>query len=263
MLGKFSNLLCTASLFALGSGDARAQAGPPFFTNDPGTPGNANWEINVGTMQTVARGVSSSQIPQIDLNFGVGERVQLTYEVPYILQSRTGQPRASGWGNGYPGIKWRFLDQGEDGWQMSTFPQVETAGSGLARRTGIAVAGPRYLVPIELSKKVGPIGIDLEAGYYVAGRAPRERILGLVAGGAVTRRFELAAEIYDDRADDGSAHSTTLDLGGRYEFRRGVIALLMMGRSIDGLGAGQPEFVGYLGVQLLLSNYGRTFIREP
>ena len=24
-----------------------AQAGPPFLTNDPGTPGNANWEINM------------------------------------------------------------------------------------------------------------------------------------------------------------------------------------------------------------------------
>jgi hypothetical protein len=28
-----------------------AQAGPPFLTNDAGTPGNANWEINVGATQ--------------------------------------------------------------------------------------------------------------------------------------------------------------------------------------------------------------------
>src|SRR3984957_417323 len=81
----------------------QAQAGPPFLTNDPGTPGNANWEINLGSMQTIARGVSSYQTPQIDLNFGVGDRVQLTYEVPYILQTSTGQPLESGWGNGFPG----------------------------------------------------------------------------------------------------------------------------------------------------------------
>jgi hypothetical protein len=30
----------------------RAQAGPPFLTNDPGTPGNGNWEISIASMQT-------------------------------------------------------------------------------------------------------------------------------------------------------------------------------------------------------------------
>lgn len=187
---------CTITLFALGSGSAGAQAGPPFLTNDPGTPGNANWEINLASMQTIARGVGSYQVPQIDLNFGVGDRIQLTYEIPFILQTGTGQPLQSGWGNGYPGVKWRFLDQGEDGWQMSTFPQVETAASLLARQKGIAVAGPRYLLPLEVTRKVGPLDIDFEAGYYVAGRAPGERILGFVAGRSVSERLELDAEIY-------------------------------------------------------------------
>ena len=33
---------------------ARAQGGPPFLTTDPGTPGNGNWEINVGAAATRA-----------------------------------------------------------------------------------------------------------------------------------------------------------------------------------------------------------------
>jgi len=251
------------ALFVLDPKSARTQAGPPFLTNDPGTPGNANWEINLGSMQTIARGGSSYQVPQIDLNFGVGDRIQLTYEVPYVLQTGAGQPLESGWGNGYPGAKWRFLDQGENGWQMSIFPQVETAASPLARQKGIAVAGPRYLFPLEVTRKIGPLDLDFEAGYYVAGHGPKERILGLVAGRSVTERLELDAEIYDDRAYDGGARSTTLDLGGRYKLRRGIIALFMAGRSINGFGDGQPEFVGYAGIQILLSNYGRTFTEEP
>ena len=259
MLTRTSIPLCTLILLALGSGTARAQAGPPFLTNDPGTPGNANWEINLGSMQTIARGVSSYQVPQIDLNFGVGDRIQLTYEVPYILQTSTGRPLERGWGNGYPGFKWRFLDQGEDGWQMSVFPQVETAGSPLARQKGIAEAGPRYLLPIELTRKIGPLDVDFEAGYYVAGHSPRERVFGLVVGRSVTERLELDAELYDDRAHDAAPHSTTLDLGGRYKLRQGIIALFMAGRSVNGFGDGQPEFIGYMGIQFLLSNYGRTF----
>jgi len=241
---------------------ARAQAGPPYLTNDPGTPGNANWEINLASMQTIARGGSSYQTPQIDMNFGVGDRIQLTYEIPYVLQVDRGQPVRSGWSNGYPGVKWRFLDEGEDGWQASAFPQVETGSSLLSRQKGIAAPGPRYLLPFEVSKRAGPIDLDFEAGYYVAGHRPRERILGFVAGRSVTERLEFDAEIYDDRAEDALPHSTTLDFGGRYKLRTGVIALFMAGRSINGFANGQPQFMAYVGVQILRSNYGRTFTSE-
>jgi hypothetical protein len=241
----------------------RAQAGPPFLTNDPGTPGNANWEINLASMQALAHGVSSYQVPQIDLNFGLGDRIQLTYEIPYTLQASSAEPTQSGWSNGYPGIKWRFLDQGEDGWQASTFPQIETAASQLARQKAIAAAGPRYLLPVEVEKKIGALDFDLEAGYYVAGHGPRERIFGFVVGRSVTARLELDAEIYDDRASGSTPHSTTLDLGGRYKLRPGLIALFMAGRSVDGFSNGQPEFIGYIGVQFLLSNYGTRFSSEP
>jgi hypothetical protein len=242
----------------------RAQAGPPYLTNDPGTPGNANWEINLASMQTIARGASSYQTPQIDLNFGVGDRIQLTYEVPYVIASTGDGTRTSGWGNAYPGIKWRFLDQGETGWQMSVFPQVETGVSARAEERGLGEAGPRYLLPLEVSKEFGPVAVDFELGYYVAGHGPRERTLGLVVGHEFTGRLELDAEIYDDRAAGGALpQSTTLDLGGRYKLTRSCIALFMAGRSIDGFGEGQPEFMAYLGIQILLSNYGRALMSEP
>lgn len=241
---------------------AHAQAGPPFLSNDPGTPGNANWEINLASMQTIVRGASTYEVPQIDLNFGLGDRIQLTFEIPYVVQSSSGRPDQSGWGNAYPGVKWRFLDQGEDGWQMSTFPQVESGASSLAREKAIAVAGPRYLLPLEVTKKIGAFNYDFEAGYYFPGNGPKERILGLVAGRPVTERLEFDAELYDDRVYD-AGHSITLDVGGRYKLGRGFIALFMIGRSVNGLADGQPQFFGYFGVQILLSNYGRTLASEP
>jgi hypothetical protein len=255
--------LCVIAVLLHFPGAAQAQAGPPFLTNDPGTPGDGNWEINLGSMQTIARGVSSYEVPQIDLNFGFGDRIQLTYEIPYLLQASSGQPVQGGWSNGYPGVKWRFLDEGEDGWRLSTFPQIETGASQRAQQKGIAAPGPRYLAPIEIAKKVGPLDVDFEAGYYFRGHGPKERILGLVAGRSMTERLELDAEIYDDHANDALPHSIALDLGGRYKLRRDVIALFMAGRSLNGFSDGQPEFIGYFGIQVLLSNYGRTFTSEP
>jgi hypothetical protein len=209
-----------------------AQAGPPFFTNDPGTPGNANWEINLAAAQTIARGTGSYQVPQIDLNYGLGDRIQLTYEIPYVLQSTDGEPRQSGWSNGYPGVKWRFFDQGNDGWRLSVFPQVET-------------------------------GVSAAAGYYFPRRGVNEQIIGLVAGHSFTDRLELDAEVYDDRATGAPPRYTLLDVGGRYKLSRGFIALFMVGRSISGTGAGQPEFSGYFGIQILLKDYGRSLAAEP
>jgi len=263
MIPKVASLLCLATLLLHLPVSARAQAGPPFLTNDPGTPGNANWEINLGVMPTIVRGISSYQLPQIDLNYGLGDRIQLTYEVPYVLQFSSGQSMQSGWSNGYPGVKWRFLDEGEDGWQMSTFPQIETGASMLTQEKEIAGPGPRYLLPFEVTKKIGPLDIDVEAGYYFPVHGPKEHILGFVAGRTLTERLELDAEIYDDRAAEGLPRSVTLDLGGRYKLGRGFIALFMFGRSLNGFAYGQPEFTGYLGIQILLSNYGRTLTSEP
>jgi hypothetical protein len=241
---------------------ARAQAGPPFLTNDPGTPGNANWEINIASAQTIARGGASYQLPQIDLNYGLGDRVQLTYEIPYVLQTSDGQPRQTGWGNAFPGIKWRFLDQGEGGWQASVFPQMETNAPASDVRKGIASPGSRFLLPLQVTKRIGPIDVDFEAGYFFPKRGVNERILGIVAGRSITDRFDLGVEIYNDRASGAPPDQTTMDLGGRYTLSRGFIALFMAGRSVSGTTNGQPEFIGYVGIQILLSDYGRHLISE-
>jgi len=243
---------------------ARMQGGPPFLTNDPGTPGDGHWEINVAAAQTLARGIDSYQLPQFDLNYGVGERVQLTYEVPYVIDTMPGESHHGGWSNAYPGVKWRFLDQGEDGWQLSTFPQIETGAAVLAQQRGLGSPGPRFLLPFEAARKVGSIDLDLdvEAGYYFPKQGLKERILGLVVGHSFSEGLELDAELYDDRASGGTPRYTLLDLGGRYRLTRGVIALFMAGRSVTGTGGAGPTFNGYFGVQILLQDYGRSLASE-
>jgi hypothetical protein len=134
---------------------------------------------------------------------------------------------------------------------------------GATQEKGIAGPGPRYLLPFEVAKKIGPLDVDVEAGYFIPVHGPKERILGFVAGRTLTERLELDAEIYDDRAKEGLSRSVTLDLGGRYKLGRGFFALFMFGRSLNGFAYGQPAFTGYLGIQILLSNYGGTLTSEP
>jgi len=254
--------LCLLAAALGAAGSAAADAGPPFLSNDPGTPGNGNWEINIAAMQTTLPGVSSWQLPQLDVNYGLGDRIQLTVEIPYLVGSTSSEGQVSGWGNAYPGVKWRFFDQGEGGWQIATFPQLQTAGSTATQRAGLSLDGPRLLLPLEVARTVGEYTFDLEVGYYFPGHGPEERILGLVAGRRLTSRLELDAELYNDHVMDGSPQVTTLDLGGRYKLCRGFNLLFMAGRGLSGNSSGQVEFMGYLGIQILLSDYGRSLAAE-
>ncbi|MFZ3214444.1 MAG: hypothetical protein WA192_00110 [Candidatus Acidiferrales bacterium] len=239
---------------------ARAQGGPPLLTNDPGTPGNGNWEINLGVMQVLRQGTNIFQVPQIDLNYGLGDRIQLTYEVPYVLQNSTGQPVQTGWSNGLPGVKWRFFQQDHGGWNISTFPQLEINGPPGSVKLGLAGGGTRFLLPFEVTKAAGPINLDFEAGYFFpfhSAQSHQERILGLAAGHVFTPKFEMIGEGYNDSVRGVPPHDTTFDLGGRYKFHKGLLLLFMAGRSFAGNSSGQPEFVGYVGLQILLRKYGR------
>jgi len=65
-------IVCLTVAAFTGPRPARADAGPPFLTNDPGTPGNGNWEINIAAMQTTTPGVSSWQLPRLKVNYGLG-----------------------------------------------------------------------------------------------------------------------------------------------------------------------------------------------
>lgn len=244
---------------------ARAQGGPPLLTNDPGTPGNTNWEINLGVMQVLTQHTNAFQVPQIDLNYGLGDRIQLTYEVPYVLQTSPGQPIQTGWSNGFPGLKWRFFQQDHGGWNISTFPQVEIGGPSGSVKGGLAEGGTRLLLPVEVNKALGPVNLDFEVGYFVPLRSPRsheERILGFAAGHEFTPKFEFIGEVYNDSVMGVPPHDTTFDLGGRYKFHKGLLLLFMAGRSFAGNSSGQPEFIGYVGLQILLRKYGRELNPE-
>jgi hypothetical protein len=65
MRPSFPFLLVLAAL--LSAGAARAQGGPPFITDDPGTPGNRHWEINLGWIANHNPGQSYYEIPDVDL----------------------------------------------------------------------------------------------------------------------------------------------------------------------------------------------------
>src|SRR5436190_277952 len=137
-----------------------AQAGPPLLTDDPDTPGNGHWEINFAVTVLQKRDTRLLGLPLVDVNYGVGERLQLKAEVPWlVLQDRHGEPTQSGIGSTNIGVKWRFVDHGEHGLAISTYPQLEIRTSASSARRKLIEPGSELRLPIEMSCELGPVKI--------------------------------------------------------------------------------------------------------
>ena len=236
---------------------AFAQGGPPYYTNDPGTPGPFNWEINLGYMPFFYSNQSVSHTPDVDINFGIGDRIQLTYENAWLrVQNPSTAPQFGrtqfGMGQSNPGVKWRFYDAGEDGLSVSVFPQFFLNNPNDAVRRGITPPSQSFLLPFEFSKKFGPVDVDYEIGYQAVYKGPDGWITGLVVGHEFTSKLEADIEFYDQGTFHPSGHQPTIDFGGRYKIHSPIIFLLMAGRSLAPTRSDQAYFVGYCGIQFLL-----------
>jgi len=231
---------------------AHAQGGPPYYTNDPGTPGNLNWEINLAYMPFLYSNQSVSHTPDVDINFGVGERIQLTYENAWLRVQDPSSAAKYGLGQSNFGVKWRFHDGGEGGLAISTFPQFFLNNPDDAVRRGITPASDTFLLPFEFSKKLGPVDVNYEIGYQFVHKGPDGWLTGLVVGHDFTSKLEMDMEFYSQGTFHPSTIQPTLEVGARYKIHRPVILLLMGGRSLEPSGPNQSYFVGYFGIQLLL-----------
>ena len=231
---------------------SNAQGGPPYYTNDPGTPGNRNWEINLGYMPFLYSAQSVSHTPDVDINYGLGDRIQLTFENAWLRVKIAPDNAKYGLGQDQLGVKWRFYDNQKNGLAISIFPQVSINNLNHSVERGITPPGASVIIPIEFTKKLGPIDVNWEAGYQAVHLGPDGWITGLVVGHDISKKLELDAEFYGLGRFNNSNNQQTLGAGARYKLRPPFILLLMAGRSVAPAHNGQPYFVGYFGVQFLL-----------
>src|SRR5678815_1751491 len=97
--------LAAFSVLALVSSRVRGQGGPPMVTDDPGTPGNGHWEINVAATLESRPEERLFQAPLIDANYGLGDRIQLKVEIPWLVENASAST-VNGLGNALLGIKY-------------------------------------------------------------------------------------------------------------------------------------------------------------
>ena len=232
---------------------AQAEGGPPMVTDDPGTPGDGHWEINVAWTFERARGSTASDAPLVDANYGVGDRIQLKYEVPWIVINDSSAASRSGVGDSLIGVKWRFFDDGPSGWQISTYPQLSFRTSGEAQASGgVDDTGTLVIVPIEIERSFGWLSLNLDAGRVRIAHGADQSFVGLAAGHEIDERLEVMAEIHSERADHNDRMDALANVGVRWKLMDHGTLLVSLGRYLrDDFGT-QRSAVGYVGWQFTL-----------
>lgn len=236
-------------LFLLAPPSARAQGGPPLLTDDPDTPGPGYWEINLSGFFEKNRLERKFETPRLDVNYGVGRRIQLKYEMPWVGVRRPGEPARSGAGNSVAGLKWRFL--GEEGKTVawSVYPQLEFNTDHGSVAKGLVEDGRQLLLPTEITLELGHFEVNGEIGRNFVEHGQDGWIYGISTEAGITRRLELLAELHGERR--GSEPTELIvNVGGRQKLTRQLILMLAVGRAVRGAPDERPRLLLYAGLQL-------------
>ena len=229
---------------------AFGQGGPPMITDDPGTPGNGKWENNFAIIFEHRPNETSIDMPEIDLNYGVGEHIQLTLQNAPVLLKRSGHGLIGGVGSTEAAIKWRFLDEATSGLDMSMFPRVIFNIVQSSVRRGLAEDGTRFQIPFQMAKTFGRWHADAEVGPLASSVGRSEWLYGVVGGFDVSKSTMLMAEVHGTSRMNFTNDVLTLNFGLRHEFTETYILIVSMGHEIRS--PDQPTaLIGYFGMQFV------------
>jgi hypothetical protein len=227
-----------------------SQGGPPLITDDPETPGNGHWEINIATTVMARPNERLWQVPDLDINYGLGERIQLKLDLSWLALDQRGRGLIGGAGNWIAGVKWRFLDEDKNGVSVSIYPQVEWNIVQSSIRRGLVERGTQYLLPVQIARRVGPVELNLESGYNFFEGSTDEWIYGFVAGWPISEKLEVLAELFGVASRRFNTDELILNVGARQKLTRDTTLLMAIGRDLRSAPGDQLQLIGYLGIQL-------------
>ena len=224
-----------------------AHAGPPFVTDDPEPVGLRHWEINTAATASWRGPQGSFGLPSVDINYGAGENVQLHAQPRFDLERGGGTNR--GIDDTEVGIKYRFVDQGEEGhaFMMGVYPMLRLATG--ARRLGQDRGTHGVFLPMWLQLDRGPWtaygGVGYRLNREVGGR--NSTFAGLTILREVREGLQVGVEGFHETSTATAARPTTGFNVGAVKRLTGRLNLLA---SIGRARSESPVNLAYLGLQV-------------
>lgn len=218
------------------------------ITNDPGTPGDAKWEINLAATGGHAGAGWEVTAPNLDINRGVGEHVQLSVQGGWAHARDDDGAWRSGWSDLEFGLRWRFLDDEKAGIAMAVQPVWSKGWSASARRRGLASEHPDFFLPVQASHDFGDFAAGVEIGRHFVSVDPDAWQGGAYLAHACWSRASCIAEVNLSQTD-GERVVPTINVGTRAPLGDTCNLLASLGSELRG--ENRQKVIFYLGVQFV------------
>jgi Putative MetA-pathway of phenol degradation len=224
-----------------------AQGGPPFVTDDPEPPPPGGWEINVPFILERSPGTTDMDAPLFDLNCGLPD-IQLKLEFPIKVVREGGSDTAAGAGDLLVGVKWRFLNNEREQFQLGVYPQLLLPIGDRAHRLGDG--GSAFVFPLLAQKNWEKWTLYGNVGYWwQTGAETRDYVYaGAVLEREITERLTLGVELFGNSPKEhGGRSELAFNFGGAWKLSKHFNLLFSGGRDI----VGDTHAMGYIGLQFL------------
>ena len=251
MRGNMRSLLVAFALGLVVITDAHGQGGPPMITDDPGTPGPGKFEINLAIAFERRPSEVAFDSPAIDINYGVGENIQLTLQTAPVILKRRDQGPVGGLGGTEAALKWRFLDQENAGADVSMFPRVIFNITQSSIRRGLSEDGTRVQLPFQVAKRFGKVALDFEWGALASTVGRSEWLYGIVGGVELTKSTMVMAELHGTSRISFDRDVLAVNVGIRQKLTDHAILIASLGHEVRVPDEEELALIGYCGVQLL------------
>lgn len=215
-------------------------------TDDPETPGDGKWEINAALIASRSSGLRQVAMPDLDINYGLGDRIQLKLDVPWVRVSGQGL-HARGLGDADVGVKWRFYDDEASGVRVSTYPQYTHALTHASIDRGTASPRHEFFLPLEAAGEVAGVDLVGEVGKNFIQGQTAQWIVGVVASHACGESNECMVEVHHVQGD--GQHETLLNLGVHHKLDDSVSLIFAAGTERGTRTDERRQALVYLGLQ--------------
>lgn len=184
-----------------------APQSPPLIVDDPETPGCNRWEINVLMSTDYSKIEKHYDLPLLDINYGLGDDIEIMYEVPNSVAEADGQTHR-GIGESNFGIKYRFYSEEESDTNIAIYPQYQfVTPNSRSVESEIAEPGVIVALPLLFSKRLGSnslgdIVFAANLGYNFSTKAELPDFISAVIGFGmpVRSKISMMAELTSEKS---------------------------------------------------------------
>jgi hypothetical protein len=183
-----------------------AHAAHPLVSDDTGTQGNANWQLEFNGEETAKQDENGRhQLWNATLTRGFGEYVDAYVNAPYThLQTRT-DDNGDGIGDVEVGIKWRFVERGPLSLALKPKLTMPTGNDSRGLGTGRVGTGATLLAQVDVAR----VSVLANAGLaYQPNRQGDLRSVWAVSAAALykaTDTLQLVADVGMSRNTESTA----------------------------------------------------------